>query len=77
MVDTPYYGILTLANQQKISEIQNGMAPRGPGRPPNADAAAAEESSELEDPVFLLERERHVDKHIYSYNLFYISGQKV
>lgn len=48
---TPYYGILTLTNQQKNSEIQIGMIPRGPGRPPNAELAAAEDNSELEDPV--------------------------
>lgn len=46
----PYYGIYTLTSQQKISEIQNGLAPRGPGRPPNVETTI-DDSTEVEDPV--------------------------
>lgn len=47
----PYYGIVTLANQQKAKDgiVQN--VARGPGRPSAAEAAALEEGSEVDDPV--------------------------
>lgn len=47
----PYYGILTLSNQQKANEGQNGTVTRGPGRPPAIDPATIEEAAEVEDPV--------------------------
>ncbi|KAJ6635131.1 TATA-binding protein-associated factor [Pseudolycoriella hygida] len=47
----PYHGILTLANQQKSCETQNGnTVARGPGRPPVADVSV-DECVESEDPT--------------------------
>ncbi|GAB0093033.1 TATA-binding protein-associated factor 172 [Sergentomyia squamirostris] len=45
-----YYGILTLSNQEKALTLQNGQAPRGPGRPPAVSELALEELREAEDP---------------------------
>lgn len=47
----PYHGILTLSNQQRFVENQNGITiPRGPGRPPIIDVST-EENDEVEDPM--------------------------
>ncbi|CAD7093413.1 unnamed protein product [Hermetia illucens] len=45
----PYYGIVTLSNQQKSNEQQNGSSPRGPGRPPVSEVSI-DESTDSEDP---------------------------
>lgn len=47
----PYHGILTLANQQKSNETQNGNSvARGPGRPPMVEVSI-DDYVESEDPV--------------------------
>ncbi|XP_055685531.1 TATA-binding protein-associated factor 172 [Lutzomyia longipalpis] len=45
-----YMGILTLSNQEKALTVQNGQAPRGPGRPPAVSEVTLEEMREAEDP---------------------------
>jgi hypothetical protein len=49
--DSAYYGIITLENQTKSREINNGSSRSGPGRPSNAEIALEENSAEIDDPV--------------------------
>lgn len=59
----PYYGIVTLSNQQKSNEQQNGSSPRGPGRPPVSEVSI-DESTDSEDPVSILRKPPEIKKII-------------
>lgn len=58
----PYYGIVTLSNQQKSNEQQNGSSPRGPGRPPVSEVSS-DESTDSEDPVSVLRKPPEIKKN--------------
>uniref|UniRef100_A0A1L8DH30 Putative chromatin remodeling complex wstf-iswi small subunit n=2 Tax=Nyssomyia neivai TaxID=330878 RepID=A0A1L8DH30_9DIPT len=55
-----YFGILTLSNQEKALTVQNGQAPRGPGRPPAVSEVTLEELREAEDPQKKINRVQRI-----------------